>query len=128
LTAVPPTDNLSVVLRRRLCLPAYCLTQCQWLQIKLYIDKKVLKDDATESSPVGGKKKNKKKGSFKESLATLKESPKIMNLALLVVCYALAHRLFEFAWKGQLRVLFPTTQAYSGALADVSILTGAIVV
>jgi ATP/ADP translocase len=72
-----------------------------------------------------GKKKEKVKGSWRDTMATLRESPKIMNLALLVVCYALSHRLFEFAWKGQLRLLFPTTQAYSGALADVSIYTGA---
>jgi hypothetical protein len=28
-----------------------------------------------------------------------------MNLALLVMSYGIGHRLFEFAWKGQLRVL-----------------------
>jgi hypothetical protein len=34
-------------------------------------------------------------------------------------------RLFEFAWKGQLRVLHPTVQGYQGVLADVSTYTGA---
>lgn len=66
----------------------------------------------------------KKSGSLRESWATIRGSPKITNLALIVICYALAHRLFEFAWKGQLRVLFPTAKAYSGALADVAIYTG----
>jgi ATP/ADP translocase len=93
------------------------------LQGKFYVDKNVLKGEAGDAGKAPSKQK-KKTGSFKDTLATLQESPKIMNLALLVVCYAIAHRLFEFAWKGQLRVLFPTTQAYSGALADVSILTG----
>ena len=99
------------------------------MQTKLYVDRRVLKTRevaAAEAAANGGVKKKKPKGNWKDTLQTLRESPKIMNLALLVVCYALAHRLFEFAWKGQLRVLFPTTQAYSGALADVSIYTGAL--
>ena len=57
-------------------------------------------------------KKKKSKGSFADSLAVLKSSPKIMNLALLVMSYGVSHRLFEFAWKGQLRVLYPSAQAY----------------
>ena len=48
----------------------------------------------------------------------------ILNLALLVVSYGISHRLFEFAWKGQLRVLYPTAAAYQSVLADVSIATG----
>ncbi len=38
--------------------------------------------------------------------------------------YGIAHRLFEFAWKGQVRVLYTTATAYQGVLADVSIATG----
>lgn len=56
--------------------------------------------------------------------AVIRSSPKIMNLAMLVVSYGVSHRLFEFAWKGQLRVLYPTPQAYQSVLADVSIATG----
>lgn len=33
-------------------------------------------------------------------------------------------RLFEFAWKGQLRILHPTVQGYQSVLADVSTYTG----
>jgi hypothetical protein len=50
--------------------------------------------------------------------------PQILNLALLVVSYGVSHRLFEFAWKGQLRALYPTPAAYQSVLADVSIATG----
>jgi len=39
-----------------------------------------------------------------------------MNLALLVVSYGVSHRLFEFAWKGQLRALYPTPAAYQVGL------------
>jgi ATP/ADP translocase len=90
------------------------------VQVKLWIDRTVQPvDGAPEKS-----KRSKKSGSLRESWATIRGSPKIMNLALIVICYAVAHRLFEFAWKGQLRVLFPTAKAYSGALADVAIYTG----
>lgn len=58
------------------------------------------------------KKKTKKKGTIADSLAVLRSSPKTMNLALLVVSYGVSHRLFEFAWKGQLRALYPSAQAY----------------
>lgn len=57
-------------------------------------------------------RKQKKKGSLGESFAVLKSSPKILSLAMLVMSYGVSHRLFEFAWKGQLRVLFPSAQAY----------------
>ena len=36
----------------------------------------------------------------------------IMNLATLVVAYGVSHRLFDFAWKGQLRAIYPSAQAY----------------
>jgi ATP/ADP translocase len=97
------------------------------VKVKFYVDRRILKTRdpayrASEARDTAKKKRQKK--SLKETWQTVRESPKIMNLALLVVGYAVAHRLFEFAWKGQLRVLFPTAQAYSGALADVSIYTG----
>jgi len=68
--------------------------------------------------------RKKRKGSLAESLAVIKSSPKITNLAVLVVSYGVSHRLFEFAWKGALRSLYPTAQAYQSVLADVSIATG----
>lgn len=36
----------------------------------------------------------------------------------------LSYRLFEFAWKGQLRQLYPTVQGYQSVLADVATYTG----
>ncbi|PRW58365.1 ADP,ATP carrier 1 isoform A [Chlorella sorokiniana] len=77
-----------------------------------------------EGTKPGAGKKKKQKSSFSESFAVVRSSPKIMNLALLVVSYGVSHRLFEFAWKGQLRALYPTPAAYQGVLADVSIATG----
>ena len=76
-------------------------------------------DPATASKP-----KQKKKGNLAQSFSIIKESPKISNLAILVMSYGISHRLFEFAWKASLRALYPTAQAYQTVLADVAIATG----
>lgn len=98
---------------------------------KAFIDSKILQPAAAAAAAAGaastgGKapKKKKSKGSFAEGLAVLKNSPKIRNLALLVMSYGVGHRLFEFAWKGQLRQLYPTVQGYQSVLADVATYTG----
>eukprot|EP00873_Tetraselmis_striata_P001273 jgi/Tetstr1/421537/TSEL_012484.t1 len=94
---------------------------------KNFIDSR---DYYADGAAGGGEKKpakqggKKGKGSFKESLAVLRGSPKIGNLALLVIGYGVCHRLFEFAWKGQLRILYPSPQEYQSVLSDVSIATG----
>ena len=49
-------------------------------------------------------------------------------MAMLVVGYAVSHRLFEVSWKGQLKSLYPTAQAYQSVLADVSIATGMLTI
>ncbi len=36
----------------------------------------------------------------------------IFALSLMVISYGVGHRLFEFAWKGQLRMLYPSAMAY----------------
>ena len=69
-------------------------------------------------------KKNKPKPTMSERFALLTDSIKIRNLALLVMSYSVAHRLFEFSWKGQLRNLYPTLIEYQSVLANVSIYTG----
>jgi AAA family ATP:ADP antiporter len=75
-------------------------------------------------SPPRSAKKKAPKPSAAESVATLTRSPKIRNLAALVVSYGLAHRLFEVAWKGALRAANPDAGAFAAALGDVSTLTG----
>ncbi|KAK9812014.1 hypothetical protein WJX73_008976 [Symbiochloris irregularis] len=93
---------------------------------KAYVDARVPRPPPkADKAPSSSKhKKKKKKGSLGESIQTLRGSSMIMNLATLVVAYGVSHRLFDFAWKGQLRALYPSTQAYQGVLADVSICTG----
>lgn len=77
---------------------------------KRYVDVNICVPVNRKDSGKG--KKRKKKGSLGDSLSVLKSSPMILNLALLVVSYGVSHRLFEFAWKGQLRALYPSAQAY----------------
>lgn len=67
---------------------------------KAFIDARILQPAAaaaaaTEASSSGSKppkKKKKSKGTFAEGLAVLKNSPKIRNLALLVMSYGVGHR------------------------------------
>lgn len=89
---------------------------------KAFVDRAIPKPPSSERK--GDKKKKKKKGSLGESFGVLRKSGMISNLALLVVGYGLTHRLFEFCWKGQLRLLYPSAAAYQGVLADVAIWTG----
>ncbi len=79
---------------------------------KRYVDVNICVPIQRRGKNAGKAKKNKKKGSLGDSLSVLKSSPMILNLALLVVSYGVSHRLFEFAWKGQLRALYPSAQAY----------------
>jgi ATP/ADP translocase len=67
---------------------------------KAFIDAKVLQPalksvDGAAAAAGGkpaGKKKKKSKGSFSEGIEVLKKSPKIRNLALLVMSYGVGHR------------------------------------
>jgi len=88
---------------------------------KLFIDKNVKSQHVEDTVP----DKKKKKGTFREGFAIMRNSPKIMNLALLVIGYSVSHRLFDVAWKGQLSIVYPEPQQYQAALADVSVWTGA---
>lgn len=47
-----------------------------------------------------------------DAMAVLRSSPMIFALSLMVISYGVGHRLFEFAWKGQLRMLYPSAMAY----------------
>ena len=39
----------------------------------------------------------------------------IFALALMVISYGVGHRLFEFSWKGMLRINHPSAMAYQVA-------------
>ena len=91
---------------------------------KATLDKFVIGDYCSLDPATASKPKSKKKGNMAESFAIIRESPKISNLAILVMSYGISHRLFEFAWKASLRALYPTAQAYQTILAEVAIATG----
>eukprot|EP00882_Tetradesmus_deserticola_P025181 GHRQ01027644.1.p1 GENE.GHRQ01027644.1~~GHRQ01027644.1.p1 ORF type:complete len:275 (+),score=129.90 GHRQ01027644.1:32-856(+) len=61
---------------------------------KAFIDAKVLQPavKSVDGARPAGSKKKKSKGSFGEGIAVLKKSPKIRNLALLVMSYGVGHR------------------------------------
>jgi len=59
------------------------------------------------------KKKGKKSpGGIGSAVEVLKKSPKVQGLAVLVSAYFLTQKLFDFAWKAQLRVFYPSSVDY----------------
>ena len=122
-TAVHPTHTMLSVL-----LATVVVSSGLMMAVKAAIDKWVIAPYCsleTASSSKGEKKEKKKeKKSLMESFEALRASPRIASLATLVMSYGIAHRLFEFAWKHQVRVLYDTPSSYQGVLADVSIATG----
>lgn len=90
---------------------------------KFFIDRTISNQPPEESSKKLRTRK-KTKGSLKDGLRVLKESPKIWNLAMLVIGYSVSHRFFDVVWKGQLKLMYPTPQQYQTVLADVSVWTG----
>ncbi len=91
---------------------------------KAVLDKFVIGDYCSLDPTTASKPKGKTKGNLAQSFGIIRESPKISNLAILVMSYGISHRLFEFAWKASLRALYPTAQAYQTVLAEVAIATG----
>lgn len=91
---------------------------------KAVLDRFVIGDYCSLDPTTASKPKGKKKGNLAQSFGIIRESPKISNLAILVMSYGISHRLFEFAWKASLRALYPTAQAYQTVLAEVAIATG----
>ena len=100
-------------------------SSCVMMAAKLFLDKSFPSMHHAEET---GNPRQKKKGTFRDGLAVLKESPKILNLALLVIGYSVSHRFFEVVWKGQLKLIYPTSQEYQGILADVSVWTGIVTI
>uniref|UniRef100_A0A383WNC7 ADP,ATP carrier protein n=1 Tax=Tetradesmus obliquus TaxID=3088 RepID=A0A383WNC7_TETOB len=98
--------------------------------VKAYVDAHVL-----PYVEAGHKKKDKKKDKKKEepkekqdTWQVLRSSPRILNLVLLVMGYGTAHKLFGFVWKGQMKVLYPSTAEFATVMADVASFTGAATV
>ncbi|CAL8465241.1 g4776 [Coccomyxa elongata] len=92
---------------------------------EVFVERRIAVDSHID--PGAGMKK-KKKATLSDALAVLRSSPMIFALSLMVISYGVGHRLFEFAWKGQLRMLYPSAMAYQGVLADVSIATGYVTI
>lgn len=77
---------------------------------KAFIDNKILQPAAAAAAAgqaaAKPAKKKKSKGSFSEGLAVLKKSPKIRNLALLVMSYGVGHRwVARVRWQKQQKIV-----------------------
>ncbi|GAX78096.1 hypothetical protein CEUSTIGMA_g5538.t1 [Chlamydomonas eustigma] len=54
----------------------------------------------------------------------LKRSQKAGNLAVLVVAYFVVTKLFDYAWKAQMKLFYPSPVEFQAALADVTQMVG----
>lgn len=77
-------------------------------QIQVFVERRIAVDSHID--PAASIKK--KKATLSDAVAVLRSSPMIFALSLMVISYGVGHRLFEFAWKGQLRMQYPSAMAY----------------
>jgi AAA family ATP:ADP antiporter len=73
-----------------------------------------------------GKKPKKPKTGLFDALRFVLHKPEVFCLALMSVSQGLSSILFQVAWKGQLRILHPSPQAYSAFMGDVQLMSGAL--
>ena len=73
-----------------------------------------------------GKSKKKSKTGLFDALRFVLKKPEVLCLAIMSVSQGLSSILFQVAWKGQLRILHPSPQAYSAFMGDVQLMSGAL--
>jgi AAA family ATP:ADP antiporter len=78
-----------------------------------------------ERALAGKKPKQSKTGLF-DALRFVMKKPEVTCLAIMSVAQGLSSILFQVAWKGQLRILHPSPQAYSAFMGDVQLMSGAL--
>ena len=84
-----------------------------------------LKQLNSERAAAGKKPKKPKTGLF-DALRFVLIKPEVFCLAIMSVSQGLSSILFQVAWKGQLRILHPSPQAYSAFMGDVQLMSGAL--
>ena len=84
-----------------------------------------LKQLNNERAAAGKKPKKPKTGLF-DALRFVLAKPEVFCLAIMSVSQGLSSILFQVAWKGQLRILHPSPQAYSAFMGDVQLMSGAL--
>ena len=89
---------------------------------KAYIDRHY--QSVSEKPERVAAKEKRPKMDFKDGLKVLAESPRIRSITAMVMGYGISHKVFEVAWKGQLRLLYTTGQEYGAVLGEIATLTG----
>ena len=72
------------------------------------------------------RKKPKAKTGLFDALRFVLQKPEVLCLAIMSISQGLSSILFQVAWKGQLRILHPSPQAYSAFMGDVQLMSGAL--
>jgi len=79
-----------------------------------------------EGSGSGEGEETKRKVGLRESFALLGQSRSIQCLALMAIAQGLSSNVFQVAWKGQLRNLYPGPSEYSAFMGDVATISGVV--
>eukprot|EP00210_Caulerpa_lentillifera_P008883 g8475.t1 len=114
----------SALLSYRILISIVLVNSLIMMYAKFYMDRTLSIPTPEESIKKRKPTKSRNQSSFKDGLKVIRKSPKIWNLAMLVIGYSVSHRFFDVVWKGQLKLVYPTTQQYQSVLADVSVWTG----
>ncbi len=73
-------------------------------------------------------KTQREKLTFKESLLAIFDSQKLLCIALLVVGFSLANNLIDVIWKGAVKNVHPSPEAYNGYINQVTSMIGLLAV
>jgi AAA family ATP:ADP antiporter len=73
-----------------------------------------------------GRRPKKSKTGLFDALRFVLKKPEVCCLAVMSVSQGLSSILFQVAWKGQLRIMHPSPQAYSAFMGDVQLMSGAL--
>lgn len=72
------------------------------------------------------RKVKKERKSFVESLKMLSECPQIRCLGIMTIAQGLATTLMELLWKYHLKIAYPTPEAFTSFLGEISTATGIV--
>lgn len=86
---------------------------------------RALSQSSTQSRP---SKETERPFSFRECMATIFQSKKLMCIAILVVGFALTSNLIEVVWKNSVKAVHPAPQAYNAYINQLTSLIGFLAV
>lgn len=109
-------SNIQLVPENVKLIPIFCvMIGLAMVVMYLYhwMNKHVLTDPTLCPSEGGAKKKKKAKLSLKDSFKMITTSKYLGLIAALILCYGISINLVEGVWKAQVKLAYPTVEAYT---------------